>query len=649
MATVAQLVRLGIRRGGNGAPVEGPVFTEPPQISGALLVGETLSCDGGTVTGDGVEKSYQWSLDGVPVDGQVGPTFVLPIGAQNASPACEVTATNLAGSAQASASAARVAMQFGAKTRSGAGGFLTASSSGSTDSADWVVDADGFIAATGTYGAYKAFGSTSYSLTLPDETASSIALIEGKAHVRALSTDASGGSQLRTILGLTSGSNGALTLGDEVICRDSHQNPTGANDFMGAPTGLWSAGSGERVTVRSENPASGVDDHGHRVRGGGYKLGKFYFGGPASTEYPLDFRNISFLVNVATPATSNLGQYQNGYGVRFIECDFRYGPDVTPPGGAGMNVGGRTSFEDCHFENLKSYAINGGEAGNFTITGCVFRGMLGDAIDVNGGGHSITHNFIYEFRREEGAHCDACQLGTPTTNVTSWGEFAYNGVARGPIEEVIESAQGLFGGDKDGLATIAGMSVHNNLFALDSQAVIRLNAIADSEIAYNTLISDPCSPWTIVAASVFAGWYDGGDPVTAAGWTNVDVHHNIANAYELTLTTGGEVSDNVTVAFNNGTINTSGPRADYLAALTVMFPNMWQTEADAPKNMRELTLALTPADLDEASGGAKLADGTFAGALFPPNPGEQWGSWNDGSVYAPTDPEWVTAHPPVYS
>lgn len=547
---------------------------------------------------------------------------------------------------------ADITATFLSKTRAGSGGVPSEAASGSvitgTGNSDFAISSVSDVVPAGTYNAVATYSLSSYALGLASGQSAALSVSAGGAHVTALASDTSGVSQLRNILGLTTAQTGALTLGDTVIGRDCHQNPAGANDFIGVPTGLWAAGSGSRITVTSENPASGTDANGYPIRGGGFKLGKFYLGGPTS-EYPLDFADVSFYINNSAAGSYGLGAFQaSGSGVGFYRCDFRYGPDVTSTSIVGMSMRGPMVFEDCHFENMNSYGVLTTGTGGLTLRGCIFYRMIGDAVQINGGSHSITDNFISFFTPIEGVtHGDCCQLGTPAADVTAWGEYAYNGHARGPNTEVIEGGQGLFGGDPAtvGPKSISDMNVHHNLFALDSQNVISLNTILNSTVQYNTLISDPCSTWTIVGASIVCGV--SGRPAT--GWTNCTISDNIVNAINSTQTTDCTIDGNLAFAVNNGTINDPGPRADYLAALTVAFPNMWQTAEAAPKNMRELTLALTPGDTLQSSGGVMRVDGTCPGALFPPNPGEQWGSWNDGSVYDPGNPTWVAAHPPVYT
>jgi len=81
-----------------------PVFTVAPQISGTAVVGQTLTCDGGTVTGtEPITRNYDWYRGVTLVQSGASSTYVLvQADAGNTSNIkCVVTATNSAGSASA--------------------------------------------------------------------------------------------------------------------------------------------------------------------------------------------------------------------------------------------------------------------------------------------------------------------------------------------------------------------------------------------------------------------------------------------------------------------------------------------------------------------------------------------------------------------
>jgi len=80
-----------------------PVFTVAPAITGTAVVGQTLTCDGGTVTGtEPITRSYQWYRGATPVGTNSNTYTLVQADAGNTSNMkCVVTATNVAGSASA--------------------------------------------------------------------------------------------------------------------------------------------------------------------------------------------------------------------------------------------------------------------------------------------------------------------------------------------------------------------------------------------------------------------------------------------------------------------------------------------------------------------------------------------------------------------
>lgn len=80
-------------------PAEPPVNTVAPVMSGSYIVGQTLSVTNGTWTGSGISYSYQWRRDGVDIVGATNSTYTLVSADDSKVIACNVTATNTAGSA----------------------------------------------------------------------------------------------------------------------------------------------------------------------------------------------------------------------------------------------------------------------------------------------------------------------------------------------------------------------------------------------------------------------------------------------------------------------------------------------------------------------------------------------------------------------
>jgi hypothetical protein len=77
-----------------------PVSLMPPQISGRAIAGETLSCSTGSWSASPTPAyGYQWTREHVPIAGADTATYRIPPADEGHTLYCEVTATNLAGSA----------------------------------------------------------------------------------------------------------------------------------------------------------------------------------------------------------------------------------------------------------------------------------------------------------------------------------------------------------------------------------------------------------------------------------------------------------------------------------------------------------------------------------------------------------------------
>jgi PQQ-like domain len=83
-------------------PSEAPANVTPPSISGTAVLGEALSCSEGSWTGNPPPTlAYQWLRDGQPIAGASAAVYTIQNADQGHTLACQVTATNSAGSEQA--------------------------------------------------------------------------------------------------------------------------------------------------------------------------------------------------------------------------------------------------------------------------------------------------------------------------------------------------------------------------------------------------------------------------------------------------------------------------------------------------------------------------------------------------------------------
>lgn len=93
-----------------GVPVVvAPANTAPPSISGSAVVDQVLICSPGTWSGEPTAYAYRWFRNGEQIAGAVSNAYTVRSADQEASLACVVTASNTAGSAQATSQGVIVA------------------------------------------------------------------------------------------------------------------------------------------------------------------------------------------------------------------------------------------------------------------------------------------------------------------------------------------------------------------------------------------------------------------------------------------------------------------------------------------------------------------------------------------------------------
>jgi hypothetical protein len=87
-------------------PVNPPINTVAPAITGTLTSGSTLTVSNGTWSNSPTGYTYQWKRDGVNISGATASTYVVTVGDRGTTLTCTVTATNADGSASATSAGA---------------------------------------------------------------------------------------------------------------------------------------------------------------------------------------------------------------------------------------------------------------------------------------------------------------------------------------------------------------------------------------------------------------------------------------------------------------------------------------------------------------------------------------------------------------
>jgi len=90
---------------GPSAPLNPPINTAAPVITGTTKVGQTLTIPNGTWSNSPSSFARQWLRDGVAISGATGSTYVLVSGDAAKMISCRVTATNADGSGSVTATA----------------------------------------------------------------------------------------------------------------------------------------------------------------------------------------------------------------------------------------------------------------------------------------------------------------------------------------------------------------------------------------------------------------------------------------------------------------------------------------------------------------------------------------------------------------
>lgn len=629
-------IKRPIKRGtATGPSPGGPVFTVQPAITGNYYVDDVLTCDGGTVDDVSAFKFYQWKADDVDIPGATASTYTVQPQYQFSDITCKVVASNINGNTEATASGETVHIEFGAKTRSGHGGFPLGLTVGAaitgTNASDWRIDERGHIVPTGTYSAYKSYTGSTYALTIAGASKTvPIRIRANQAHIRevtsvanggtaTLNVDASGNTQIRSVLSIDLGQNGALVGGDIVKCRSGDFDPT--NDLnTGAlikPTNGYNLSGGSKIFVESEIKNTSNDANGNPVRGGNFRVGRFYFLSGTTTDWSMiEIRNITFYTNNSgISASQAFIAFQATTGVKsaaITECRFELGAAITgSPRNTFSNVNGRTdlALKRCHFVGGGNGILGGSDGSNMIIQWNIFEDMAADCMQLNGGGHTIEDNFAFNYKTPTGAHPDFLQVIAGSADKAQ--SFLRRNITVRNIGIVNEDdSTGFFGGPSTPYKALNWV-VENNIIISSQLNNIRLSGMDDISNRFNTSLFDIYTTDDIAVGNRFG--YNRLEPsYPGAGGT---INYNIANAFDWAAQTGATTTPNKTLT----PVDT--------ATYQTCFPNYPGSLGDNMHTRAQVIAICTPANLAIGSGGVKEFDDKCHGALFPD------GSWNDGAAY----------------
>lgn len=548
-------------------------------------------------------------------------------------------------------------IHFGAKTRCGHGGHPMQYSgtkylgiTAGNGSGHWTIDSRKHLVPAGTYGAAPPSFASSYTLTVSEyndaaktsPTGSSfdvtVTIVANAAHIREMNatttnTDTARSFQLCTLLAQAAGPSYAMQLGDTIWCRDGYWNAAMLGCRIRPPAGLYAAGTGSRITIRSETVDTSLDSNGNPALKHGFQMGPIIFDGVTSgaASFPIDLRDVWFYTNTSAGINITFLSFAgNARGVSLYNSRVENGPDYVSattraaPTAIAMGFPSSTNgtIDGCHFKGCGKN-ISGSLV---TVTNNIFEEPYEDCISLSSGPNYVEGNFAFNPQFVLGTHADPFQnLGSAAVG-TDFGTCKRNVMVRSDgVEGTGDWQSAFFFDDTVSPNTFANAVIENNIGCVTGAHGIFCRAFDNPSVRHNTLITRLPQYGTLTLGILNSTIIPG----TGGNYTR-----NIANIIGI-----GSVG---AVTLYNTTVSKS------LTTYQGIWPNILATTTPTPimngMNNRATTLMrFTPV----AGSSAMNADGTYSGALFPAVPGQTTGAWNDGSVYQPSDPVWVAAHPPA--
>lgn len=479
-------------------------------------------------------------------------------------------------------------LHFGSLDLCGCGGIPMDVEPGSlitgTGASDFVIDADGMLAPSGTKYALKTWSQATYDLTLADATEWHVVIDTGVAYYRGEETDTATVNQLIKITSLRSrpitirGRDGSIW------------NPRAQLWRISCP----SAGTG-RCLITSETVSSATDAYGNPKYDGLSMMGSLTINVPTSpdVEVPLDIEYVAFYNNVDEAGHANMVGTSNttgGYGWNVTHCSFEWGDAVST---ANCKYGVVVRGGDCSY-NWARHMLNSWTGGHpngtyeTTFTNNTSFNCLSDDLQTSGAGNITEENNLdFDPWCAPSAHADSWQHLVPAGVVCS-GLRSINCIT------VLNTITGMSSGKQGKFASnntlaINGLEITNPIVLDGAPNGIRYTKVVDGVVTGAMVLR----PYGVSAAFIADSNID------FTGSTSGTVERCVANGFTLPV----------------GFTSTNNVELDTLAEVLVAFPNFPNSADPGLTNRADIITACTPADVGTGSGGVRISAGVFAGPL----------------------------------
>lgn len=358
-----------------------------------------------------------------------------------------------------------------------------------------------------------------------------------------------------------------VNLGKTIWCRNGQINPTGDfGSYRVAPVNAAQRSGSGRLTIRSVNPDTSVDEHGHKNRMHGFKIGRMYWEPDAATVLPLqiDWVDVSWYFDggpIGQMYLFGCNNASNWSDMGFYNCGWKYGPTVTDYTDNGV-IGPVHSFVTIDHNTFRRIGICITTVGiatldvdspshDIVITNNVCRDLRdGDFLDCGGNTWNFTveDNLLFEFGPVNGGHVDFIQ--TQWQGVAGWStpKYAFGTVRRNTTVGGADQSQsqGLFMADITG-TQYTSIVVENNILSCGGQQISAFSC-NNASVSCNTCLSNEASA-TIASFAVGSG-------------ANATIRRNLSNSVSITQT--GTVTQ---------TPNPQTTVSHTTAAIQAIFPN----------------------------------------------------------------------------